>query len=176
MVSRSESGGADVGGCAAVVVAAGRGQRFGGDGPKQYHPLAGVPLLRHTLRAFLEHPAVDRVLTVIHADDRDSYDDAIATLDPAKLLAPVVGGAQRQDSVRNGLEALASATPDIVLIHDGARPMVTAGTISAVIDGLATADGALPCLPVVDTLKRIGPDGVIGATVSREGFARASCP
>ena len=163
-------------GCTAVVVAAGRGPRFGGDGPKQYQALAGVPLLHHTLQAFLQHPGVDHVLAVIHADDRDLYAEAIATLDPAKLLPPVIGGAQRQDSVRNGLEALAGDAPDLVLIHDGARPMVAAGTITSVIDALATADGALPCQPVVDTLKRIGPDGAIGATVPRDGLARAQTP
>jgi 2-C-methyl-D-erythritol 4-phosphate cytidylyltransferase/2-C-methyl-D-erythritol 2,4-cyclodiphosphate synthase len=165
-----------VAGCAVLVVAAGRGQRFGGDGPKQYQPLAGVPLLRHTVRAFLDHPRVDRVLVAIHADDRASYAESVADLEGTKLLDSVIGGATRQMSVRNGLEALAVQPPALVLIHDGARPMIAAATIDAVIDALVQADGALPCLPVVDTLKRMGGDGSIGATVSREGLARAQTP
>src|SRR5690606_32748236 len=103
---------------AALIVAAGRGQRFGGSLPKQYAPLAGVPLLRHTLRAFSAHPGVATVRAVIHPDDRPLYDAAVEGLD---LAEPVAGGASRQESVCRGLESLAGDPPHRVLIHDGAR-------------------------------------------------------
>ncbi|TAL03314.1 MAG: bifunctional 2-C-methyl-D-erythritol 4-phosphate cytidylyltransferase/2-C-methyl-D-erythritol 2,4-cyclodiphosphate synthase [Rhodospirillaceae bacterium] len=163
--------------CAAIIVAAGRGQRFGGDGPKQYQSLAGEPLLRRTLRAFCSHPRIDAVVPVIHGDDTLLYAEAAAGIVNAhKLRAAVIGGAARQDSVRNGLEALAAASPRIVLIHDGARPVVAASLIDAVIDGLTHAEGAIPALPVVDTLKRIQGKDAIGATVARAGLVRAQTP
>ena len=164
-----------MGGCVALIVAAGRGMRFGGDGPKQYQTLGGAPLLRRTVKAFLDHPGVSAIQPVIHPDDALLYAEAIADLPWIKLLPAVHGGATRQQSVRNGLEALAGKPPDLVLIHDGARPMVSASVIGAVIDTLRDADGALPCLPVVDTLKRLD-GGKVGATVSRDGLARAQTP
>jgi 2-C-methyl-D-erythritol 4-phosphate cytidylyltransferase/2-C-methyl-D-erythritol 2,4-cyclodiphosphate synthase len=106
-------------GCVALIVAAGRGSRFGGDLPKQYRRLGGVPLLRHSLETFRRHPRVTAVRAVIHPDDRARYDEAAAGLD---LLPPVDGGAERQDSVRLGLESVADLPPDMVLIHDAARP------------------------------------------------------
>src|SRR5438132_13036795 len=137
-------------GCVAIIVAAGRGQRFGGDGPKQYQPLAGEPLLARTLRALCTHPRIDHVVPVIHADDEALYAEAVAGVpNTHKLQRPVIGGAARQDSVRHGLEALTGAAPDMVLIHDGARPLVAPGLIDAVIDGLASAEGAIPAVPVL---------------------------
>jgi 2-C-methyl-D-erythritol 4-phosphate cytidylyltransferase/2-C-methyl-D-erythritol 2,4-cyclodiphosphate synthase len=160
-----------------VIVAAGRGQRFGGDGPKQYQILAGEPLLRRSLRAFCAHPRVDAVVPVIHADDVVLFAEAAAGLPNAHKLKPtVIGGTARQDSVRNGLEALAAQAPDLVLIHDGARPMVEPKLIDAVIGGLAQADGAIPALPVVDTLKRINDSQAITATVPRASLVRAQTP
>lgn len=163
--------------CAAVIVAAGRGQRFGGDGPKQYQLLGGEPLLRRSLSAFCDHPRIDIVLAVIHADDTLLFAEAAAGLANAHKLRPtVIGGAARQDSVRNGLEALAAEQPDLVLIHDGARPMIGAALIDAVIDGLAAADGAIPSLPVVDTLKRVNEGQSITATIPRTSLVRAQTP
>ena len=111
---------------AALIVAAGRGQRFGGDLPKQYLPLGGQPILRHCLQTYLAHPAVTQVRAVIHPDDRDLYDKASQGLDTAE---PASGGASRQESVRLGLESLDETAPDLVLIHDGARPFVSAGVV-----------------------------------------------
>ena len=108
-----------VAGTVALIVAAGRGTRFGGERPKQYLTLAGHPVLRYSLAAFAGHPAISAVRAVIHPDDRDSYDEAAQGLD---LLEPVPGGASRQDSARLGLESLEETAPDKVLIHDGARP------------------------------------------------------
>jgi 2-C-methyl-D-erythritol 4-phosphate cytidylyltransferase/2-C-methyl-D-erythritol 2,4-cyclodiphosphate synthase len=156
----------------ALVVAAGRGRRFGGDVPKQYQDLAGRPVLRHTLAALAVNPQIDAVRAVIHPDDADLYRDAAAGLD---LLEPVFGGDTRQDSVRLGLESLGAFTPDVVLIHDGARPFVDAGTVSRVIAALADHPGAIPAVPVADTLKR-GDNGLVGATVERAGLWRAQTP
>ncbi|WP_422022050.1 bifunctional 2-C-methyl-D-erythritol 4-phosphate cytidylyltransferase/2-C-methyl-D-erythritol 2,4-cyclodiphosphate synthase [Pyruvatibacter mobilis] len=161
---------------AVLIVAAGRGHRFGGDMPKQYMPLQGAAVLTHTLRAFLRHPDVAQVITAIHPDDRELYDAATAPLGTQpKLLAPVHGGAERQDSVRMGLEALAAHGPAKVLIQDGARPLASAGLITRVVSALDTHAAALPCVAVTDTLKRVA-DGMVGDTVDRTGLARAQTP
>jgi 2-C-methyl-D-erythritol 4-phosphate cytidylyltransferase / 2-C-methyl-D-erythritol 2,4-cyclodiphosphate synthase len=158
--------------CAALIVAAGRGQRFGGAGPKQYALLKGEPLLRRTLRAFADHPGIGDIAVAIHPDDQAHFGEAAAGF--ARVF-PVHGGASRQESVRLGLEALAGKTPDIVLIHDGARPMVAHTLIDRVMAGLAQADGVLPAVPVIDTLKRIDGPAVV-ATVARENLIRAQTP
>lgn len=157
---------------AALIVAAGRGQRFGGSLPKQYAPLAGVPLLRHTLRTFVAHPAVDRVRAVIHPDDRALYDAAAEGLG---LGEPVAGGASRQESVLRGLESLAGGPPARVLIHDGARPFVSAAVIDRVLAALADTPGAIAALPVVDTLKQ-GEAGRVAGTRARDGLWAAQTP
>ncbi|MFZ3360885.1 MAG: 2-C-methyl-D-erythritol 4-phosphate cytidylyltransferase, partial [Xanthobacteraceae bacterium] len=105
---------------AVVVVAAGRGERAGGDVPKQYRDIAGEPMIRATLRAFLDHAPIGVVQTVIHPGDEGIY--RAATVDLQNLAAPVAGGATRQASVRAGLEALAADEPELILIHDAARP------------------------------------------------------
>ncbi|MGE5767347.1 MAG: 2-C-methyl-D-erythritol 4-phosphate cytidylyltransferase, partial [Bacteroidota bacterium] len=157
---------------AALIVAAGRGQRFGGSLPKQYAPLAGVPLLHHTLRAFAAHPAVATLRAVIHPDDRPLYDAAAEGLG---LAEPVAGGASRQESVRRGLESLAGDPPDRVLIHDGARPFVSAAVIDRVLAALDAGPAAIAALPVVDTLKR-GAEGRIAGTQDRAGLWAAQTP
>lgn len=159
--------------CAALIVAAGRGQRFGGNLPKQYAPLRGEKLLRRTLRAFSGHPKISQVVVAIHPDDAASFAEAAEGF---ANVTSVHGGATRQESVRLGLEAIAKAAPDVVLIHDGARPMISAALIDSVIGGLATADGVLPVMPVIDTLKRVDGAGVVGETVSREQLVRAQTP
>jgi 2-C-methyl-D-erythritol 4-phosphate cytidylyltransferase / 2-C-methyl-D-erythritol 2,4-cyclodiphosphate synthase len=159
--------------CVVLVVAAGRGRRFGGDIPKQYLDLSGRPVLRHSLAAFAANPQIDAVRAVIHPDDRQLYDVAAAGLN---VLDPVDGGAQRQDSVRLGLESFAHMAPDFVLIHDGARPFVDGGTISRVIAALDHHPGAIPAVPVADTLKRAGANGAIAGTVDRNGLWRAQTP
>ena len=163
-------------GVQALVVAAGRGLRFGGALPKQYGRLAGRPVLRHAVEALARHPAVDAVRVVIHPDDRALYDEAVAGL---TLAEPVAGGATRAESVRNGLEALAWAAPRHVLIHDGARPMVDAGLVSRVLAALDSHCGAVPAVPVADTLKRSDADADaprVAATVPRAGLWQAQTP
>jgi len=164
------------GGSVALVVAAGRGERFGGAIPKQYAELAGQPLLRHSLAAFARHPAIAAVRAVIDPDDHALYEAASAGLD---LLPPVAGGASRQASVRHGLESLEDLRPSQVLIHDGARPFVAAAVIDRVLAALAGAPGAIAALPLADTVKREASgqiSGQIAATVPRDDLWRAQTP
>lgn len=158
---------------AALIVAAGRGTRFGGGLAKQYRLLDGRPVLRHSLAILAAHPAVSAVRAVIHQDDRALYDTAASGLN---VLDPVPGGAKRQESVRLGLESLESMGFDAVLVHDAARPFLSRALVSQVLDGLVDADGAVPGLPVADTLKRAAADGAITATVPRDGLWRAQTP
>lgn len=157
----------------ALIVAAGRGNRMTGDVPKQYRQVAGRMILHQTLEAFADHAAVDRVVTVIHPDDESAYADASKGLD----LGPAVhGGATRQDSVRLGLEFLAlTGTPHKVLIHDGARPFVSADLIDRVISALDQHEAVIPALELHDTLKRVAGEKV-GETVDRASLIRAQTP
>jgi 2-C-methyl-D-erythritol 4-phosphate cytidylyltransferase/2-C-methyl-D-erythritol 2,4-cyclodiphosphate synthase len=152
---------------AALLVAAGTGSRFGGPTPKQFFVLGGQPVLRHAAQALLPHVSVLQPV-----GDEAAINAALDGLDH---LPVVPGGAERQDSVRAGLEALVPHAPDIVLIHDGARPLIPAGTIEAVIAALGRHAGAIPALPVSDTLKR-GEQGVVLRTVPREKLFRAQTP
>ena len=165
---------------AALIVAAGRGHRVGGPLPKQYRQLAGRTVLGHSVQRFASHPRIDRVRVVINPADRTLYDEAVRESDgaaDAALLAPVTGGETRQDSVWNGLESLAESPPDLVLIHDGARPLVSAAVIDGALDALDGHDGALPALAVSDSLKRAAPgSAVIAGAVPREGLWRAQTP
>lgn len=158
--------------CIALVVAAGRGTRLGAALPKQYLPVAGEPLLRHALRALASHPRINGVRAVIHPDDGAHYAEAARDLG---LLPPVPGGAQRQDSVRLGLESLIEIDPDVVAIHDGARPFVDGALIDRVLDAVEREPGAIPALPVADTIKR-GLDGRVVETVERRQLWRAQTP
>ena len=156
----------------ALIVAAGRGERLGAGRPKQYLPLAGVPILARTVAAFARHPRIDSVQVVIRPGDEALYEEAVRGF---ALPAPVAGGASRQESVRRGLDALDLHKPTRVLIHDAARPFVSAAAIDRVIDALETEPGAIAAVPVADTLKR-GSEGRIAGTVDRSGLWRAQTP
>jgi len=159
-------------GIAVVIVAAGRGERAGGAIPKQYVPLLGKPMLRWTAETFVRHHDVDLVQIVIGADDEAPYAEAVRGL---KVLPPLAGGPTRQHSVMHGLEALAHHKPDYVLIHDAARPLISAETIGLVIAALRNgADAAVPLLPVADTLRK--RDNGNWVTVPRDGLLRAQTP
>ncbi len=152
---------------AAILVAAGSGSRYGGPTPKQFTILAGQPVLRWAAEALMPH---------VHLLQPVGEAAAIATvLDGLATLPAVPGGTTRQDSVRAGLEALVPHAPDVVLVHDGARPLIPPGTIPALIEALATLRGAIPAVAVADTLKR-ADDGVVTATVPRAGLYRAQTP
>ena len=162
---------------ATVIVAAGSGVRAGlkQGRPKQYCSAGGKPILRRTLDAFINHPQVHFVVAVIRAGDEDLYEEATGGLQSEKLLKPVPGGATRQLSVAAGLDALAPFSPDAVLIHDAARPFISAACISDTLEALEIFDGAIAAAPVTDTLKR-GEGGRSAGTVAREGLWRAQTP
>jgi 2-C-methyl-D-erythritol 4-phosphate cytidylyltransferase / 2-C-methyl-D-erythritol 2,4-cyclodiphosphate synthase len=160
---------------AALIVAAGRGTRAGGAGPKQYAAVGGRAVLRRTLDVFLAHAGVDAVWVVIHPDDRALYDDIAKGL-PQKLRRPIDGGATRQESVRRGLEALAAEAPARVLIHDAARPFVTADVIARVVGALDRDSAVLPAMPVAETLKRADAQRCIAGTIDRAGLWAAQTP
>jgi 2-C-methyl-D-erythritol 4-phosphate cytidylyltransferase / 2-C-methyl-D-erythritol 2,4-cyclodiphosphate synthase len=159
---------------AAVVVAAGRGQRAGGDVPKQYRKIAGTPVIRPTLSAFSSHPHIDLVQPVIHPDDEDLFHAASSGL--KNLLEPVAGGATRQTSVRAGLQALQGCAPEIVLIHDAARPFLSSALISRAIEAARTHGAAVPGVAVADTVKKIDQAAVVTETLDRSQLRMVQTP
>ena len=159
-------------GCAALILAGGSGVRLGGEVPKQYLPLAGRPVLRHSIEIFTAHAAIGAVRCVIRPDDRERYDEAA---DGLAILDPVAGGENRQESARLGLESLVEDAPETVLIHDAARPFIDPATLDRTLDALGAHAGALPAVPLGDTLKR--SDGArVGETLDRSGLWRAQTP
>jgi 2-C-methyl-D-erythritol 4-phosphate cytidylyltransferase / 2-C-methyl-D-erythritol 2,4-cyclodiphosphate synthase len=158
---------------AAVVVAAGRGVRAGGGGPKQYRQIGGEPVLRASLKAMLGHPGIALVQPVIHPDDRALFDAASAGLD---VLEPVLGGATRQASVRAGLEALRPQAPDLVLVHDAARPFASPALIARGIAAARACGAAIPALPVADTVKTVDRDGAVTGTIDRAQLRLVQTP
>lgn len=161
--------------CTALVVAAGRGSRFGGPLPKQYALFKGQPVLRRTVAALQACPAIDHVVVVIGPGDGSHYEAALAGLN---LPPPVAGGASRQQSVLNGLEALAATPPKYVAIHDAARPFVRPSDIETCLAAASApgTDGAVLGVPLADTLKRVGDEKAIVETVPRRGLWRAQTP
>jgi 2-C-methyl-D-erythritol 4-phosphate cytidylyltransferase/2-C-methyl-D-erythritol 2,4-cyclodiphosphate synthase len=152
---------------AAILVAAGSGSRFGAETPKQFLILGGKPVIRHAAEALAR--AVDLLQPVGEAAP------IAAALDGVRCLPVVAGGATRQQSVRAGLEALVPHAPDIVLVHDAARPLIPPRLVADLLAALTEAPGAIPAVPVADTLKR-GEAGRIVETVSRAGLYRAQTP
>ncbi|WP_414653801.1 bifunctional 2-C-methyl-D-erythritol 4-phosphate cytidylyltransferase/2-C-methyl-D-erythritol 2,4-cyclodiphosphate synthase [Hyphomicrobium sp.] len=163
---------------AVLIVAAGRGARAGREGlaPKQYAMLAGRSVLAHAIAAFEAASRVSQITVVIHPEDRDLYSASISQSGHDRLTPPVLGGTTRQDSVRLGLEALETDAPDVVLIHDAARPFVTPDIIARVLTALDSQPGAIAAEPLADTLKRDRGDGAIGETVDRGGLWKAQTP
>jgi len=158
---------------AAVVVAAGRGVRAGGELPKQFRKISGDTLLRRALLSFVQASDVDFVQPVIRAEDVDIVRALTHGMD---VLAPVFGGATRQASVRAGLEALEPRRPDVVLVHDAARPFATAALISRAISAAQQTGAAIPALPVTDTIKRIDSAGTVEATLDRSSLRLVQTP
>ena len=148
---------------AVIIVAAGRGSRMGGEVPKQWQMLAGKPVLAHTLAAFAGMP----VVLVIHPEDRARAEGLGVAL--------VDGGATRDASVLAGLSALEGTGVEAVLIHDGARPLVSRALIGRLVPALATHAGAAPAMAVTDALWR-GSEGFVAGTVDRAGLWRAQTP
>jgi 2-C-methyl-D-erythritol 4-phosphate cytidylyltransferase/2-C-methyl-D-erythritol 2,4-cyclodiphosphate synthase len=164
-------------GVAAVIVAAGRGIRAGGELPKQFRAFGGQAIISRVLARFLSHPQVDRVVVVIHPDDRSLLEEtARGHLASPKLLVVPDGGRTRQISVRNGLEALCEKAPDLVLVHDAARPFVSSEQIDlAIREGLGSG-AAIPGISVVDTIKLVDEDGTVVATPDRSRLRAVQTP
>ncbi|MGD9668196.1 MAG: bifunctional 2-C-methyl-D-erythritol 4-phosphate cytidylyltransferase/2-C-methyl-D-erythritol 2,4-cyclodiphosphate synthase [Hyphomicrobiaceae bacterium] len=160
---------------AALIVAAGRGSRAGGDLPKQYARLAGQTVLAWSLTAFGDLAEITHVQVVIHPDDAPLFVRSVPA-NAAKMLPPVHGGATRQQSVLAGLEALSGKGIKKVLIHDAARPFVHPATILSVISALDHHPGALAATPLADTLKRESQAGLVAETIPRAGLWRAQTP
>lgn len=154
---------------AGLIVAAGTGTRIGGEIPKQFAQLAGKPMVGHSVAAFSSHPLITDVWVVVGAGQADMLARAVGD------VRSVAGGATRRDSVRAGLEAIAaSGGADLVLIHDAARPFLSHIIIDRLIAALENDPGAIPALPVADTLAR--GDAVLGETVPRDGLWRVQTP
>ncbi len=159
---------------AAVVVAGGRGLRAGGDLPKQYRELAGEPVIRPALLAFLSHPQIGAVQPVVHRQDEEMFRTATAGLE--KLLPPVWGGATRQASVRAGLEGLSASAPALVLIHDAARPFVSSALIARAIAAAKDRGAAVPAVAIADTVKKIDAAAVVTETLDRNLLRTVQTP
>lgn len=161
------------GSVAALIVAAGRGVRSGGGIPKQYRRLGGTPVLKLSLRCFVGHPEVAHVQPVIHPDDVRLFEDAVGDL---ALPPPVYGGATRQASVMAGLAALEPLKPDLVLIHDAARPFAGSALLDRAIAAGRASGAAIPALPVTDTVKTIDASGIVTSTLDRAALRTVQTP
>ncbi|SEE34622.1 2-C-methyl-D-erythritol 2,4-cyclodiphosphate synthase [Rhizobiales bacterium GAS191] len=164
---------------AALIVAAGRGLRAGGERPKQYQLLGGISVLERAIRALREAAGVAQAIVVIHPDDAEEYEAITARLAPQCpdfLLPPAFGGATRQASVRAGLEALSEVPPEIVLIHDAARPFVSPALVARAIAAAHQHGAAVPGIPVNDTIRRLGAGRPYGETLARESLRAIQTP
>lgn len=157
----------------AILVAAGAGVRMGASGPKALIPLAGRPMLSWSAAALADAGRVGALVVVAPPGLERAAREAVG--DGALPLTVVPGGPSRAESVREGLGAV-PADVDTVLVHDAARPLISAALIGAVLDAVAGADGAIAAAPVVDTLKRDDGEGLIGGTVARQGLWGAQTP
>lgn len=159
---------------AALIVAAGRGSRVGGAVPKQYRLLGGQSVLARTLALFEQHPAIDSIVTVIGAGDEDLF--AACSAGISKQAGSVPGGSTRQASCLAGLKALIGDRPDIVLLHDAARPFASPALIDRAIEAARAHGAAVPGLAVTDTIKQIDMDGRVKATPERSLLRAVQTP
>ena len=155
----------------AVIVAAGRSRRMGGV-DKLLAPLAGRPVLAHSIATFVEHPSVHSVVVVVSEANQAEVEDLLGDIAPSAIV--VLGGARRRDSVRAGLGALPRC--EFVLVHDGARPLVTAAMIDAALAGAREKDAAICAIQVADTVKQVDNYGFSRRTMDRDGLMLAQTP
>src|SRR5437868_13255996 len=149
---------------AAILVAAGRGLRAGAGEPKQYRSIGGQSVMFRAMEPFCRHPQIFAVQPVLNPDDTAMFNTAASGL---RHEPPAKGGATRQASVHAGLEALAAQKPDVVLIHDAARPFVSPALITRAIAATGRTGAAIPAIPVADTVKLIGESGNVEAAPER---------
>lgn len=169
------------GGIAVLILAAGRGERAGqsSEGPKQYRHLAGRAIIAWTLQAFCNHPLIERIAVSLHPDDELLFDNALASGFDELAGTEIIrshGGATRQISTRLGLESLEEYDPDFVMIHDGVRPFVDHDMIDRIAAALTPTHGALPALPVSDTIKQSDINGFVEKTIPRNELHAAQTP
>ncbi len=157
-----------------IIVAAGRGTRAGAGLPKQYRLLHGEPVLRQTLRLFAEESSIDAVLPVIHPDDIEMFAQAVGDL--PKIMTPVTGRESRQGSVLAGLDALDTISPEIVLVHDAARPFASPALIARAIAAAQAYGAGVPVLPVTDTIKMVDDEGRVISTLARASLRAVQTP
>lgn len=160
----------------AIIVAAGEGKRMGRQRGKQFLPLLGKPLLAHTLQAFQDCPRIDKVIVVTPKERVDFCQGGVVKkYSFSKVMKVTAGGVERQDSVYCGLQQLPSGT-SVVVIHDGARPLITPDLLTGSLDALPGWDGVVVAVPAVDTLKELEPDYKINRTVDRQKIYTAQTP
>ena len=159
----------------AIIPAAGTGKRLGSEIPKQFLPLAGVPIIFHTLNRFSQCKDIDVIIVALAENEISSFGNQTANYPINKTLHLVPGGKERSDSIKNALNACAGLNPDIVIVHDAVRPFVTAAQISAVITRAKETGAAILALPSTDTLKEVN-DGFITKTLDRKTIFRAQTP
>lgn len=151
---------------AAVIVAAGRGERVGAGLPKQFLPLRGVPVLVRAVRPFQASPLIDEVVVVVPAETVEQVRRLLRQHGLSKVTAAVEGGPTRQESVRRGLAALGAS--DLVVVHDGARPLVQQSIIARVVEAAREDGAATAALPATETIKVVDRTGRVDATLDRE--------
>ncbi len=159
----------------AIIAAAGQGTRMGGKRAKQFLELAGTPIILHTLRPFEQCEVIQEIILVLPAQDTAGF-LALAQESGLRKLAKIVpGGATRAESVLRGLQAVRPATAEIVVVHDGVRPFVTASEITRTVQAAEVNDAAILAAPVTDTMKEVS-NGVIVRTLGRRDLRRALTP
>ena len=159
----------------AIIVAAGEGKRFGGETPKQFLEIAGKPLIIHTLERFEACAEIDEIILILPANQLTNFSALGDRYNLKKLSKVIAGGATRAESVFNGLKGVAPETAEIIAVHDGARPLVSAAEISATIEKARETGAACLVAPVTDTIKEISGDKIL-RTVDRSGLRRALTP
>ncbi|MGB2750990.1 MAG: 2-C-methyl-D-erythritol 4-phosphate cytidylyltransferase [Pyrinomonadaceae bacterium] len=159
----------------AIIVAAGTGSRFSPDQPKQFTHILGKPLLIHTLERFEACPAVDEIVLVLSEAGRLEFEISILKFEISKIRSIVTGGATRAESVKNGLDAIDTATANVVAVHDGARPLVSVDEITRTINKADETGAACLVAEVTDTIKEVCEDVIMG-TVDRGKLRRALTP
>ncbi|WP_424945451.1 bifunctional 2-C-methyl-D-erythritol 4-phosphate cytidylyltransferase/2-C-methyl-D-erythritol 2,4-cyclodiphosphate synthase [Candidatus Endowatersipora endosymbiont of Watersipora subatra] len=158
-----------------IIVAAGRGRRAGLNKiPKQYRKIGDLSVLQRTIQVFSSHAAIKHIMVVTHSNDDDFFDHSIRP--HPKLLSPVNGGTTRRASVLKGLDALEFIDPDYVLIHDAARPFITAKLIDRIVTTLTPDIGVVPAIAVSDTIKKVDNSGLINSSLSHKGLFFAQTP
>ncbi|MBF0448957.1 MAG: 2-C-methyl-D-erythritol 4-phosphate cytidylyltransferase [Magnetococcales bacterium] len=161
-----------------LVVAAGRGQRFGPDLPKQYQLLAGRPILWHTFKALQEHPLVGKIVPIIAKEGQELWRKVMGPEISgfSKLAQPVAGGSERQLSVANGLASLSLDDDQWVAIHDGVRPLVSHSQLDRLFDARQAGRAFLSAIPANDTVKQVGNEGRVERTLNRDLIWLAQTP